>query len=72
MTTAHALHRGHERLKPLIDLALKEGWRVVQTSSGNLRFIKQGSPSIYIGSTALRRPGHRPVDNTKGGLGANG
>ena len=72
MTTTHALHRGHKRLKPLIDLALEEGWKVVRTPGGHLRFIKQGLPSIYTGAAALRRPGHRPADNAKGGFGANG
>jgi hypothetical protein len=29
MSAAHTLHRGHKRLKPLIDFALREGWEVV-------------------------------------------
>jgi hypothetical protein len=51
MTAAYALHRGHQRLKPLIDFALKAGWKIVRTPSGNLKFTKQGLPQIYTGST---------------------
>ena len=72
MTAAHAFHRGHKRLKPLIDLALKEGWSVVQTTGGNLRFIKQGLPAIYTCSSASRGLGHRLVGSAKEGLGTNG
>ena len=72
MTTAHALPRGHKRLKPLIDLALNEGWKVVCEPSGHLRFIKQGLPSIYTGSTVPRRPDHWPADNAKRGPLTNG
>ena len=68
MTTAPALHRGHKRLKPLIDLALQEGWSVVQTTGGNLRFIKQGLPAIYTGSSESRRL----AGSAKEGLGTNG
>lgn len=52
MTAAHTLHRGHKRLKPLIDFAIREGWTVVRTPGGHLKFSKQGFPSIYTGATA--------------------
>ena len=52
MTTAHILHRGHKRLKPLIDFALREGWEVVRTPGGHLKFTKRGLSPIYTGSTA--------------------
>lgn len=71
MITAYALHRGHKRLKPLIDLALQEGWSIVQTTRGNLRFIKQGLPAIYTGSSASLRLGHRSAGSAKEGLGIN-
>lgn len=52
MTAARALHRGHKRLKPLIDFAIGEGWTVVRTPGGHLKFTKQGLPPIYTGATA--------------------
>ena len=52
MSTARMLHRGHTRLKPLIDFAMREGWEVVRTPGGHLKFTKQGLPPIYTGSTA--------------------
>ncbi|MAY27032.1 type II toxin-antitoxin system HicA family toxin [Sodalis sp. RH20] len=55
MTTARSLHRGNKRLKPLIDFALKEGWEVVRTSGGHLKFTKPGLPPIYTGSTPSDR-----------------
>ncbi|MGB3749219.1 MAG: type II toxin-antitoxin system HicA family toxin [Rhodanobacter sp.] len=52
MTAARMLHRGHKRLKPLIDFAIREGWTVVRTPGGHLKFTKQGLPPIYTGATA--------------------
>lgn len=52
MSAAHTLHRGRKRLKPLIDFAMKEGWTVVRTPGGHLKFTKPGLPPIYTGSTA--------------------
>lgn len=52
MTAAHTLHRGHKRLKPLIDFAIREGWAVARTPGGHLKFTKQGLPPIYTGATA--------------------
>lgn len=52
MTAAHTLHRGHKRLKPLIDFAIREGWTVARTPGGHLKFTKQGFPPIYTGATA--------------------
>jgi hypothetical protein len=60
MTAAHVLHRGHERLKPLIDFALKEGWEVLRTPAGNVKLTKQGLSPICTGSTA---GDHRPGRN---------
>src|SRR5690606_7592215 len=53
MTAAGALERKHERLKPLIDFIIGEGWEVVRTRSGHLQFAKHGLPLIYTGTTAL-------------------
>ncbi len=55
MTTKRSLHRLNKRLKPLIDFALKEGWEIVHTPGGHLKFTKPGLPPIYTGST----PGDR-------------
>ena len=45
-------HRGNKRLRPLIEFALSEGWKVARTPGGHLKFTKQGLPPIYTGSTA--------------------
>ena len=45
-------HFRRERLRALIEFALGEGWRVVRTSGGHLKFTKQGCASIYTSSTA--------------------
>ena len=70
MSIAGALHRGHKRLKPLIDFAVREGWQVTRTRGGHLKFTKTGLPAIYTSATAsdhraeqnalarLRRAGH--------------
>lgn len=52
MATAHELSRGHKRLRALIDFALGEGWRVVRTPGGHLKFTKPGCAAIYTSSTA--------------------
>ena len=52
MANAHDLARGHKRLRALIDFALDEGWRVVRTQGGHLKFTKEGCASIYTSSTA--------------------
>lgn len=59
MTAAHTLHRGHKRLKPLIDFAIKEGWTVARTPGGHLKFTKQGRPPIYTGATIGERRADR-------------
>lgn len=52
MANAHELARGHKRLRALIDFALGEGWHVVRTPGGHLKFTKPGRASIYTSSTA--------------------
>lgn len=52
MTNAHELARGHKRLRALIEFALGEGWHVVPTHGGHLKFTKPGCASIYTSSTA--------------------
>lgn len=52
MANAHELARGHKRLRALIDFALGEGWRVVRTPGGHLKFSKPGCAPIYTSSTA--------------------
>ena len=52
MANVHELARGHKRLRELIEFALREGWRVVRTPGGHLRFTKPGCASIYTSSTA--------------------
>ncbi|TVO63277.1 hypothetical protein [Denitromonas ohlonensis] len=79
MANAHDLARGHKRLRALIDFALDEGWRVVRTHGGHLKFTKPGCASIYTSSTAsdhraglnaraqLRRA-DRQAQTTRGGM----
>lgn len=52
MIASRPLHRGHNRLKPLIDLALREGWDVARTCGGHLTFTKPGLPPIHTSATA--------------------
>ncbi|HHG5367052.1 TPA: type II toxin-antitoxin system HicA family toxin [Pseudomonas aeruginosa] len=52
MSTARELARGHKRLLPLIKYALKEGWEVVRTPGGHLKFTRAGLPPIFTSSTA--------------------
>lgn len=52
MSTGHELCRGHTRLRPLIELALREGWEVSRTAGGHLRFMKPGLPTIFTRSAA--------------------
>lgn len=71
MPNPHDLSRGHKRLRPLIEYALSEGWQVVRTAGGHLKFTKAGLPPVFTGSTAsdhradrnaraqLRRAGQR-------------
>jgi hypothetical protein len=63
MTAARALYRdrGHKRVKPLIDFAIEEGWMVVRTPGGHLKFTKQGFPPIYTGATAGEHRADRNV-----------
>jgi len=49
MTTAYELAHGRERLRALIEFALREGWQVRRTTDGRLIFTK-GSASIYTGA----------------------
>ena len=52
MASAHELARGHKRLRALIEFALAEGWHVVRTPGGHLKFTKLCCASIYTSSTA--------------------
>ena len=52
MSNARDLARGHKRLLPLIEYALAEGWEVVRTAGGHLRFTRPGLPPIFTSSTA--------------------
>lgn len=52
MSNARELARGHKRLLPLIEFALGEGWEVVRTSGGHLKFTRPGLPPIFTSSTA--------------------
>jgi len=49
MTTAYELAHGRERLRALIEFALREGWQVRRAADGRLIFTK-GSASIYTGA----------------------
>ena len=52
MASARELARGRERLRALIEFALGEGWRVVHTSGGHLKFTDPGCTAIYTSATA--------------------
>jgi hypothetical protein len=52
MANALELTRGHKRLRALIEFALAEGWHVVRTPGGHLKFTKSGCAAIYTSSTA--------------------
>lgn len=52
MPNARDLCRGHKRLRPLVEYALNEGWQVVRTPGGHLKFTKAGLPPVFTGSTA--------------------
>jgi len=49
MTTAYELAHGRERLRALIEFALREGWQVRRAADGCLIFTK-GSAKIYTGA----------------------
>ncbi|MBJ7223615.1 MULTISPECIES: type II toxin-antitoxin system HicA family toxin [unclassified Brenneria] len=52
MSNARELARGHKQLLPFIEYALNEGWEVVRTAGGHLKFAKPGMPPIFTSSTA--------------------
>lgn len=52
MSNARELARGHKQLLPLIEYALREGWEVIRTRNGHLKFTKPGMPPIFTSSTA--------------------
>ncbi len=52
MSSAHDICRGHKRLRPLVEFAVREGWTVSRTASGHLQFAKPGLPPIFTSSTA--------------------
>ncbi|RQR79208.1 type II toxin-antitoxin system HicA family toxin [Burkholderia sp. Bp9012] len=65
MPNIHDLVRGHRRLRPLIEYALREGWDVQRTAGGHLKFLKPGLPAIYTSSTASD---HRAIRNARARL----
>ena len=62
MPNPRDLCRGHKRLRPLIEYALSEGWQVVRTPGGHLKFTKPGLPPVFTGSTPSD---HRADRNTR-------
>ena len=56
MRKVHEPCREH-RLRPLIELALNEGWIVCSLNEGGLKLVKPGLPPIFIRATALRYAG---------------
>lgn len=43
--------RGHQRLRVLIEFALREGWVVRRMPTGQLKLVKPGLPPIFTRST---------------------
>jgi len=50
MTTAYELAHGRERLRALIEFALREGWQVRRAADGRLIFSKSGGATFYTGA----------------------
>ena len=50
MSTARSNQGDHGRLQPLIEFAQSEGWHVVRTPGGHLKFTKPGCAPIYTRS----------------------
>ncbi|VFR23674.1 FIG034647: hypothetical protein in PFGI-1-like cluster [plant metagenome] len=65
MSNARELARGHKQLLPLIEYALREGWEVIRTRNGHLKFTKPGMPPIFTSSTASD---HRASRNARARL----
>ncbi|HEV2682584.1 hypothetical protein [Paraburkholderia aspalathi] len=65
MPNAHELARGHRRLRPLIEYALREGWEVQRTAGGHLKFLKPGLPPIFTSGTTSD---YRTVRNARAQL----
>ncbi|QQC64380.1 hypothetical protein [Paraburkholderia ginsengisoli] len=65
MPNVHELARGHRKLRPLIEYALREGWDVERTAGGHLKFLKPGLPPIYTSATASD---HRAIRNARAHL----
>jgi len=51
MTTAYELAHGRERLRNLIEFAMREGWQVRRATDGRIIFSKPGSAAFYTGTT---------------------
>ncbi|MBS7560124.1 type II toxin-antitoxin system HicA family toxin [Pseudomonas sp. RC4D1] len=51
MSNAHELAQGNERLLPLIEHALTQGWSISRSPNGCLTFLKPGLPAIYTRPT---------------------
>lgn len=61
MSNAHELAQGNERLRPLIEHALSQGWSISRSPNGCLTFLKPGLPAIYTRPTT----DHLPTENTQ-------
>jgi len=55
MTTAYELAHGRERLRALIEFALREGWQVRYAADGRIIFSKPGSAAFYTGAATNTR-----------------
>ena len=51
MTMLRTRRGEHTRLKPLIDFAVQEGWKVACMPPGHLKLTKRGLPPIYTSAT---------------------
>jgi len=56
MTTAYELTHGRERLRTLIEFAIREGWQVRRAADGRIIFSKSGGTTFYTGMTANTAP----------------
>jgi len=51
MSTAYELAHGRERLRSLIEFAIREGWQVRQAKNGRIVFRKSSGAVFYTGTT---------------------
>ena len=62
MQSVRELARHHRPLLPLVEYALKEGWKVSRAGNGRLQFLKPGLPPIYTCAIPGEYPSRTALD----------